>query len=153
MSTIVFQISSATRWTYTFPYDRATKNETPIAEALIDRLDALPNSAIRSFMETPLLVSLLYRSYQFKPTIPIRKHIFYRQVYDSLFESHNLTKGDAYIHDKHSELDTDEMRQLLRRFAFTPAKLGQIEFDKDTVLKYLRDAIHGCPTGVTVDSP
>jgi len=45
------------------------------------------------------------------------------------------------------------MHQLLRRFAFTTAKFGQIEFDKDTVLKYLRDAIQGCPTGVTVDSP
>jgi len=78
-----------------------------VAERIIEKLDEPSSDAIDHFLTNPLLVSLLYRSYQYKPIVPLRKDIFYRQVYDSLFEQHDLTKGGAFVREKRSKLDIE----------------------------------------------
>lgn len=55
---------------------------------------------INEFLKNPLLVSLLFAAFDFKQTIPLKKHIFYRQVFDAYFDSHDLSKGDSYVHEK-----------------------------------------------------
>lgn len=110
------------------------------AEALIEAFADPRYVAIRDFLGNPLLVSLLFRSYDYKRQIPIKKHIFYRQVYDSLYESHDLTKGDAFVHHKYSELDIDSFHRLLRGLGFITLKEGATEYDTDQILAFLREA-------------
>ncbi len=105
--------------------------------------DILEN--VKEFLGNPLLVSLLYKSYEYKHTIPLKKHTFYRQVYDALFESHDLTKEGAYIRDKHCQLDSDSFHAVLRALAFITIKHG-VEYDKDTILSFIKKAKTQCST-------
>lgn len=110
------------------------------SKSLIEVLKTGQYEMINEFLKNPLLVSLLYAAFDYKHTIPLKKHIFYRQVYDAYFDSHDLTKGDSYIHDKCSNLDIDDFERVLRFVGFKCLKYQKIEFEKDTLLKIIDEA-------------
>lgn len=115
------------------------KNGT-ISNLLIKKLNS-NTIDINEFLSNPLLVTLLFTAFEHKQTIPFKKHIFYRQVYDANFEAHDLTKGDSFIHEKHSKLAIDDFYRVLRHIGYTCLKESQrIEFSKDDILNIIRKA-------------
>lgn len=96
-------------------------------------------NSINEYLENPLLVSLLYAAFDYKNIIPLKKHQFYRQVYEAYFDSHDLTKGiDA--HQKRSGLDIDDFNRVLRYVGYECLiKIG-VQFDKNTILKSIDKA-------------
>lgn len=112
---------------------------TQIAQVLIERLKENENENIHEFLASPLLTSLLFKSFEFRRMIPIRKHIFYRQVFEALFETHDLMKED-YQRVKRSGLDIDQFDELLRYFSFITYKDGKSEYTKNELLTYLEKA-------------
>ena len=53
-----------------------------VSTLLIKKLEETDMTNISEFLTNPLLVSLLFTAFQHKQTIPFKKHIFYRQVYE-----------------------------------------------------------------------
>lgn len=124
---------------------RKYDKQGPTSALLIKKLEQKEMSSVGEFLTNPLLVSLLFTAFQHKQKIPFKKHIFYRQVYDANFESHDLTKGDSYTHDKHSRLEIDDFHRILRHVGFSCLKANQrIEFDKDEILALIREAKAFC---------
>ena len=116
-----------------------------ISTLLIKKLEESDMENISEFLTNPLLVSLLFTAFQHKQTIPFKKHIFYRQVYDANFESHDLTKGDSYTHDKYTKLEIDDFHRVLRHIGYSCLKDNQrIEFNKDEILLLIRKAKMFC---------
>jgi hypothetical protein len=115
-----------------------------ISGLLIRKLDEPNMENIGEFLTNPLLVSLLFTAFQHKQTIPFKKYLFYRQVYDANFESHDLTKGDSYIHNKYSNLEIDDFHFVLRHLGFLCLKLQKIEFSKDEILELIRESKNFC---------
>ena len=111
---------------------------------LISELKTGKYEMINEFLKNPLLVSLLFAAFDYKQTIPLKKHIFYRQVYDAYFDSHDLSKGDGYIHEKQSKLDIDDFDRVLRHVGYRCLKCQKIEFDKVSLLKIIDDAKSDC---------
>ena len=114
------------------------------SKSLIDELKTGQYEMINEFLKNPLLVSLLFAAFDYKHTIPLKKHIFYRQVYDAYFDSHDLSKGDSYIHEKCSKLDIDDFERILRFMGFVCLKYQKIEFEKDVLLKIIGEAKEFC---------
>lgn len=115
------------------------------ARTLIDKLKEPQYQRIGEFLSNPLLVSLLYRSYEYKATIPLKKHIFYRQVFDSLYEEHDITKDAGYRREKRSGLDIDDFHKVLRIVGFFTSKLGEVEYNKDKLLGLINEARKALP--------
>lgn len=115
-----------------------------ISSLLIKKLQEEGLSNIKEFLTNPLLVSLLYTAFEHKQAIPFKKYLFYRQVYDANFESHDLTKGDSYTHDKYSKLEIDDFHRVLRHLGFNCFKLQRIEFTKDELLKLITESKNFC---------
>lgn len=95
---------------------------------------------LHEFLSNPLMVSLLYKGYEHKQTIPYKKSLFYRQVFDALFEDHDLMKGGAFVHEKASLLDSEKFHTVLRALGFITFKLGKVEYSRDEISKCLHDA-------------
>lgn len=110
------------------------------SKSLIDKLKSGCYSVIDDFLKNPLLVSLLFTAYDYKQTIPLKKHIFYRQVYDAYFDSHDLSKGDGFIHDKKSLLSIDDFNKILRHVAYSCLRRQSIEFCKDEIIGIIDEA-------------
>lgn len=117
-----------------------------IARTLIEKIQEPQYEHISEFLSNPLLVSLLYRLYEYKATIPLKKHVFYRQVFESLYEEHDITKDAGFRRDKYSNLDIDDFHKVLRTLGFFTSKRGEVEYTKDDLLKLInqtRDALPG----------
>jgi hypothetical protein len=116
-----------------------------VSSLLIKKLKEPSLSNIGEFLTNPLLVSLLFTAFQHRQTIPFKKHIFYRQVYDANFETHDLTKGDSFTHPKHCDLGIDDFHRVLRHIGFSCLKEDQrIEFHKDQLLLLVSKARAFC---------
>jgi len=123
---------------------RKYDNQGPTSKQLIDELKSGQYEMINEFLKNPLLVSLLFAAFDYKQTIPLKKHIFYRQVYDAYFDSHDLSKGDSYIHDKCSKLDIDDFERVLRYVGYRCLRYQKIEFEKDALLQIINEAKDFC---------
>jgi len=105
------------------------------------------NHTIIDFLTTPLYVSLLFCSYKYKPVIPRRKDLFYSQVFEALFETHDLSKETGYVRKKESGLDITDFSIILRRLAFWCLKNnGKLEFTRaelESVITSISEKITG----------
>lgn len=117
-----------------------------VSKRLIDILDTGAFESISEFLKNPLLTSLLFIAFEYKQTIPLRKHIFYAQVIDAYFQSHDLTKGGGYMHEKKSGLDVDDFNKIMRRIGYECMRIQQVEFDKNEFLEIIEKAKSAYPT-------
>ena len=119
-------------------YDR----QSILSAEIISKLEGDTLASVKEFLTNPLLVSLLYKSYDYKRTIPLKKHNFYRQVYDSLFDWHDSTK-ESWKREKFSNLDSDGFHAVLRALGIITIKHG-IEYNKDEILAFIKQAKKQC---------
>ena len=118
-----------------------------IADDLINDIEKNDNyDILKEFLSNPLMVSLLYLTYQYKGVIPYKKHIFYRQVYDALFEKHDRIKGVGAIHNKKTGLDIEDFKKILSAMGFFSIKKGIVEFDKEEIRDLINTSISIYPT-------
>ena len=70
------------------------------------------------FIESPLLVSLLYRTYGVTNSIADRVSTFYEEIYHALYKGHDLINKNGYAREKKSKLDFEDFRKLLRALCY-----------------------------------
>lgn len=114
------------------------------SEQLISTLQKTEYRSVREFLGNPLLCSLLYRCFEYKQSIPLKKHVFYRQVYDALYDWHDASKDGYNTREKLSGLDIDAFHRMLRVVGFYSVMTGKIEGDRDIVLGWIRKAKEVC---------
>ena len=111
-------------------YDLLRKHDKgeALSDYLIKKLEMKENTGVLEYLETPLLVSLLYAAFNYKHTIPLKKHLFYEQVFESFFERHDLTKDGGYVHEKKSHLDIDDFERVLRLLGLKCMTAQKVEY-------------------------
>ena len=119
-------------------------NQGEISSLLIEKLQEDDMKNIDEFLTNPLLVSLLFTAFEYKQLIPLKKYLFYRQVFDAFFDAHDLTKGDSFIHDKYSKLSIDDFHRVLRHIGYNCLKQQKNEFSKDETLKLIEQSKKFC---------
>jgi Predicted NTPase (NACHT family) len=100
---------------------------------------------INEFLQSPLLVSLLYRKFDYRETIPLKLQEFYYEVFEALFQAHDLTKGDSYIRDKKTKLSLSDFFQVLRELGFYTMRVNELEYNHSTLSKYLDEISYRLP--------
>ncbi|WP_214780544.1 hypothetical protein [Exiguobacterium sp. s22] len=108
-----------------------------MVDRLIKELELKSNLNVTEFLENPLMVSLLFKAYKHKNILPFKKNIFYRQVYDALYNEHDLSKGGSFEHEKKCKLDSDKFHTVLRTLGFLTLKDNIIAYSKDQIIDYL----------------
>lgn len=117
-------------------------NHGEVSEKLIKRLEEDSSmDVLREFLQNPLLVSLLYKTFEYKEEIPYKKIGFYEQVYVALFNDHDKTKGSAYVHEKKTKLDKYQFEQILRAFGFLCLKKDKVEYSDQLIHQLLEQSI------------
>ncbi|EMK6695233.1 NACHT domain-containing protein, partial [Vibrio cholerae] len=104
-------------------YDSISKLD--IGSRLIRELNSVPEK----FIETPLLVSLLYRTFGTNNSIADRVCTFYDEIYHALYKGHDLMNKNGYIRQKKSELDFENFRRLLRALCYYMAVNRKTSFE------------------------
>lgn len=138
------KISSLTK-KQSYELIRKLDSDGDTSKILVDKLKSPDYQSVEEFLKNPLLVSLLFAAFNFKPSIPVKKHTFYRQVFDAFFERHDLTKGDGFMHEKKSKLAIDDFDTVMRYLGFDCQKNQKVEFEKDELLKMIRSTQEKLP--------
>ena len=120
-------------------YDDDDKETSTLLISTLKKTDGFDE-----FLGNPLLTSMLLTAFSFKNEIPNQKHIFYRNVFDAYFNSHDLTKGGAFQHEKHSGLGIESFHKVLRHVGIISLKKEKIEFDKDDLIDTIEQALKLC---------
>jgi len=120
-------------------------NDSGTVTRLISSLKSKQHLGVREFLTNPLLVSLLFLAYHYRAAIPIRKPTFYRQVFDALFQGHDLTKPGSFVREKKSGLDYESFERVLRSLAYQTVKLGKVEYEDVELLQYINVAKSSLP--------
>lgn len=106
-----------------------------VAIDLIAKLQLESSRPILEFLKNPLLVSLLYRAYEYKKSVPLRKHVFYRQVFEALFDNHDLSKDEGELNrKKKTGLDIHSFELVMRAVGYKTFATSKVEYSKDELL-------------------
>ena len=106
---------------------------------LIKKLEEDNIQNIDDFLQSPLLVSLLYKKFEHRENIPLHLQEFYYDVFEALFQDHDLTKGDSFTRDKKTKLAFTEFFQVLRELGFYTFKKGEVDYNDAVLTKYLQE--------------
>ncbi|OXA83478.1 hypothetical protein B0A56_01440 [Flavobacterium columnare NBRC 100251 = ATCC 23463] len=109
----------------------------PISNDLITQLEERNSTELADYLKNPFLVSLLYKSFDHKKDIPLKKTQFYRQVYDALFEAHDLSKEGYLKRDKYSNLHLDDFERVLRHIGYFTSIENKVEYEKDYIINII----------------
>lgn len=113
-------------------------NDSNFSTELISEIKSDNNLQIlKEFLTNPLMVSLLYKSYEYKKSIPYKKHLFYEQIYNAIYDEHDLTKGGAYKHEKKSGLDSHDFEKMLKYISYHSYFKGRSEYEKHQLLSLI----------------
>lgn len=107
------------------------------ADSLISKIDSMDQ--ISEFLGNPLLVTLLYKAYDYKATIPIKRNIFFRQVFEALYQDHDLSKEGTFERRKKSALDADDFHKALRALGIVTFKAGKVQYSTEEFTRHLND--------------
>jgi len=82
-------------------------------------------------------VTLIYKAFDHRNSVPPKRTIFFRQVYDALFQDHDLAKGDAFSRNKESSLDSEDFHKLLRSLAFETFRSGRVSYSAEELANHI----------------
>lgn len=118
-------------------YDLSKKKE--LSSKLVELLKSGQYETLDEYLENPLLVSLLFTTYDFNRSIPFEKHRFYGVVFEAYFEKHDNTKP-MKPRDKQSGLNHDGFDRVLRYLGYDSLVNTGVKFNEDTILNSIREA-------------
>jgi len=112
---------------------------------LIKKIEENDIANIEDFLQSPLLVSLLYKKFEHRENIPLHLQEFYYDVFEALYQDHDLIKGNSYSRNKKTNLTFSEFFQVLRELGFYTLKKGEIEYNDAVLTKYLHEVSRRLP--------
>ncbi|MDZ3823700.1 MAG: NACHT domain-containing protein [Pseudoxanthomonas sp.] len=118
-----------------------------VANQLIEKIRGLPE--VEEFLGNPLLVTLLYKAFDYKAIIPIKRNIFFRQVFDALYQDHDLSKGGGFERRKASNIDIEDLHRVLRWLGMKTFAHGRVQFSQAEFTEAINDSINS--SGIQVD--
>ena len=112
-------------------YDESVK------ENFIKSLDDSLFEKYESFATIPLLLTIMFLTYQKRPSLPEKLNDFYAVAFSTLFYEHDATKN-GYVRLTHSELGYEEFVFVFSYFCFLSFFNFDIRFTKDTFMDYIK---------------
>lgn len=119
---------------------RKYDSEGDISGRLIEKLESGDYLKIKEFLQNPLLVSLLFIGFEYKPEIPLKIHLFYDQVFEAYYNNHDLSKDGYYTREKQSGLDMADFARVLRAIGYICLTRNRLEFNRNDFLEVLTKA-------------
>lgn len=108
-----------------------------LARKIITSIKKNEISYIKSYLTNPLLLSLYILTFSTNSTIPKKKYIFYRRVWDVLFKEHDSISKIGFERELLTNLSQEEFEKVLKAFSFLTYFDGEYDFEKDYLNKNL----------------
>ncbi len=126
------------------PFDQELKNKF-----INDLQENLFNSHYE-FASNPLLLNIMLLTYEYYAEVPGKRYLFYQNAFETLYRTHDTTKG-AFKRTFESNLAYDDFVRVLAHFSFLTFKDRKIEFSQMEFYEYLEKVDKAKRVDVTFD--
>lgn len=96
------------------------------------------------FASSPLLLTMMLMTFHDFASVPEKIHIFYGQVYEVLFNKHDVAKSGYYVRSTKTALEIDDFSRLLEVFSLSSYIESAFQFTQSSALNYCGEAIKFC---------
>jgi len=112
-------------------YDRDTKAsfKKAVDEVLFD--------SHQSFLENPLLTTIMLMTFDQFGSIPEKMHLFYQQAFDTLYGKHDASKSGGYRREMYCDLAADDFQDILSTFCILTYLDSQYTFTRQDIIEHL----------------
>ncbi len=121
---------------YEFIKQQLPREEHELCNKIISSLKSNDNK-FETFLQNPLLLSMFILTFQNYSTLPSQRHVFYSQVIETLFNSHDSLSKLGYEREKESGLNREEFNNVLNIFSFLTIFENKLIFNKTYFRKKL----------------
>ena len=104
--------------------------EGEVKARFVEELDSRLYDRHTSFASVPLLLNMMFLTYDDYAEIPDKIHIFYSNAFETMYQKHDATKG-AYRREMKSRLSYDDFKSTFAKFCFISYMKGMLEFTED----------------------
>jgi energy-coupling factor transporter ATP-binding protein EcfA2 len=116
-----------------------------LAKKIINVIDKPENDDYRSYLSSPLLLSMFIMTFNSYPEIPKSKSKFYWNVFETLCTKHDsFTKHGGYQHERKTGLQNEDFENILKWFSYISLFKGKYSFDDQyftQLLKTIKDKL------------
>ena len=109
-------------------------DDSSIKEEFRDRLESTLYDTHHQFAENPLLLTIMYMTYELFRDVPSKMHLFYRDAYDALSKSHDALKGLKRTSE--TGLTSDEFAEWFAEFCARSYYDEKYEFSEFEFAEY-----------------
>lgn len=95
--------------------------------------------SLETFLQTPLLASLIYTAYCYKKDIPTSKEDLYARIYSALYEEHDSNSKENF--SRKGLIERSCLDRVLNEFAFENIKTLKIEYTKYEISKSIQEIL------------
>lgn len=101
--------------------------DNDVKERFVNELKLRLYDTHTSFASIPLLLNMMFLTYDDYAEIPEKIHIFYSNAFETMYQKHDATKG-TYQREMKSGLSYDEFKLTFAKFCFISYMKNMIEF-------------------------
>lgn len=134
VDTCPFDLQQAKAFVNRIPYDKDVK------ERFLLRLNIDLFIKHKSFASNPLLLSIMLITFERYSDIPEKLHLFYEQAFETMFRTHDNSKG-LFKRELRSSLDIDEFKKIFATFCFYTYIVEKLTFTEDELKKILNKCL------------
>ncbi len=121
-------------------------NDKKLGDKIIQVINKKENTDYKSYLSSPLLLSMFMLTFKSYPELPKSKNKFYWNVYDTLCTKHDtFTKHGGFLHERKTGLQDEDFEDILKWFAYTSLFKGRYSFDSQyftTTLKRIKSKLN-----------
>lgn len=111
------------------------RNDPVTKERFIERLDKELYDLHSDFASVPLLLTIMFITYENSGNVPSAPHVFYSKAYDALSESHDANKS-GYDREYRTKSNGLRLKEYLGAFCFVTLAAGDRSFPEDKFEEY-----------------
>jgi len=111
--------------------------ESGSKQRFMDALNEKLYKKHRSFASNPLLLTMMFLTYDESGSIPEKIHLFYEQAFEALFSRHDRRKG-GYVREWRSGLARDSFKLVFASFCCKTYYHNKLEFTHDDLIVRFR---------------
>ena len=104
-----------------------------------------------TFLEVPLLCSLMLLTFNEYKEIPSRLTVFYDQAFETLFRKHDRLKEGHFKREFKSNLPSDRFRSIFSAFCYRTLAFNELSFSDEKFLTHIRRAAEDCEVTINPD--
>ncbi len=110
-----------------------------LSERFINALETKLFKTHRSFISNPLLLTIMFVTYEECGEIPNKQHLFYKKAFEAIFHKHDIYKG-GFLRKRYIDLDEEQFQKVFSMFCAGTYIKSEYSFNKD----FLNKALEKC---------